>query len=91
MKAGLDSIRVSLNSARPDIYTKYYQPNNYQFEDLAESLRIVKKYGGWASINYFVFPGMTDSIAEFEALCELIDSTGLDMIQWRSFNIDPFR
>jgi pyruvate-formate lyase-activating enzyme len=89
MKAGLDSIRVSLNSARADIYTKYYQPNNYQFEDLAESLRIVKKYGGWASINYFVFPGMTDSIAEFEALCELIDSTGLDMIQWRSFNIDP--
>jgi pyruvate-formate lyase-activating enzyme len=89
MIAGLDSIRVSLNSAQADIYTKYYRPNNYQFEDLAESLRIVKKYGGWASINYFVFPGMTDSIAEFEALCELIRSTGLDMIQWRSFNIDP--
>jgi pyruvate-formate lyase-activating enzyme len=89
MKAGLNSIRVSLNSARKDIYTKYYQPNNYQFEDLAESLRVVRKYGGWASINYFVFPGMTDSIAEFEALCELIRSTGLNMIQWRNFNIDP--
>jgi pyruvate-formate lyase-activating enzyme len=89
MKAGLDSIRVSLNSARADIYTKYYLPNNYAFEDIVESLRVVKKYGGWTSINYFVFPGMTDSIAEFEALCELISTTGLDMIQWRSFNIDP--
>jgi pyruvate-formate lyase-activating enzyme len=89
MQAGLNSIRVSLNSARPDIYTKYYQPNNYQFEDLAESLRVVRKYGGWASINYFVFPGMTDSIAEFDALCELIRTAGLNMIQWRNFNIDP--
>ena len=89
MEAGLDSIRVSLNSAREDIYTKYYRPNNYRFEDIVESLRVVKKHGGWASINYFVFPGMTDSIAEFEALYELIKTTGLDMIQWRSFNIDP--
>jgi pyruvate-formate lyase-activating enzyme len=89
MKAGLDSIRVSMNSARADIYTKYYQPNNYKFEDIVESLRVVNKYGGWTSINYFVFPGMTDSIAEFDALCEMIRSTGLKMIQWRNFNIDP--
>jgi sulfatase maturation enzyme AslB (radical SAM superfamily) len=89
MHAGLDSIRVSLNSARKDIYTRYYRPNNYQFEDIVESLRVVRKYGGWSSINYFVFPGMTDSIAEFEALCELIETTQLSMIQWRSFNIDP--
>lgn len=89
MLAGLNSIRVSLNSAQADIYTKYYRPNNYKFEDIVESLKIVKKYGGWASINYFVFPGMTDSIAEFDALCDLIRTTGLDMIQWRSFNIDP--
>ncbi len=89
MEAGLNSIRVSLNSARADIYTKYYQPNNYKFEDIVESLRVVNRHGGWTSINYFVFPGMTDSIAEFEALCELISTTGLKMIQWRNFNIDP--
>ena len=89
MCAGLNSIRVSLNSARADIYTKYYRPNNYVFEDIVESLRVVRKYDGWASINYFVFPGMTDSIEEFDALCNLIRTTGLNMIQWRSFNIDP--
>ena len=50
---------------------------------------MVRKHGGWASINYFVFPGMTDSIAEYEALRDLIIATDLSMIQWRSFNIDP--
>ncbi len=89
MKAGLNSIRVSLNSAQASVYTRYYQPNNYTFEDIVESLRVVRRYGGWASINYFVFPGMTDSVAEYEALRELILTTGLSMIQWRSFNIDP--
>jgi pyruvate-formate lyase-activating enzyme len=88
-EAGLDSIRVSLNSARPAIYEAYYRPNNYRFEDIVESLRVVHSFGGWTSINYFVFPGMTDSIAEYEALRELIRSTGLSMIQWRNFNIDP--
>jgi wyosine [tRNA(Phe)-imidazoG37] synthetase (radical SAM superfamily) len=89
MKAGLNSIRVSMNSARASVYTPYYRPNNYDFTDLAESLRIVKQYQGWASINYFVFPGMTDSVDEYQALRFLIRDTGLDMIQWRNFNIDP--
>jgi pyruvate-formate lyase-activating enzyme len=89
MKAGLNSIRVSLNSVRTEVYTKYYQPNNYKFEDIIESLRVVRNYNGWASINYFVFPGMTDSIDEYEALREVIRYTDLSMIQWRNFNIDP--
>jgi wyosine [tRNA(Phe)-imidazoG37] synthetase (radical SAM superfamily) len=87
--AGLNSIRVSTNSARKHIYEAYYRPNNYQFEDIVESLRVVKTAGGWTSINYFVFPGMTDSQEEYEALRKLISETGLDMIQWRNFNIDP--
>jgi pyruvate-formate lyase-activating enzyme len=88
-EAGLDSIRVSTNSARASIYEKYYRPNNYRFEDIVESLRVVRSYGGWASINYFVFPGMTDSVDEYEALRKLIRDTDLTMIQWRNFNIDP--
>jgi pyruvate-formate lyase-activating enzyme len=88
-EAGLDSIRVSTNSARREIYMPYYRPNNYDFNDIVESLKVVTEFGGWTSINYFVFPGMTDSIAEYEALRKLIRETGLKMIQWRSFNIDP--
>jgi wyosine [tRNA(Phe)-imidazoG37] synthetase (radical SAM superfamily) len=87
--AGLNSIRVSMNSARKHIYEAYYRPNNYVFEDIVESLELVKAAGGWTSINYFVFPGMTDSEEEYEALRKLISNTGLDMIQWRNFNIDP--
>ena len=89
MKAGLNSIRVSLNSVRESVYTPYYRPNNYEFNDLIESLRIVHEEGGWSSINYFVFPGMTDSEAELDALRKFIDTTKISMIQWRNFNIDP--
>jgi pyruvate-formate lyase-activating enzyme len=89
MEVGLDSIRVSLNSARKEIYTQYYLPNNYQFEDIVESLKVVTDRGGWASINYFVFPGMTDCEEEYQALRALIKYTNLSMIQWRNFNIDP--
>jgi len=88
-EAGLDSIRVSTNSARREIYMPYYRPNNYDFSDIIESLKVVRSFGGWTSINYFVFPGMTDSVAEYEALRQLIIDTDLCMIQWRNFNIDP--
>ncbi|HEY8956749.1 radical SAM protein [Chitinophaga sp.] len=88
-EAGLNSIRVSLNSAQEKYYTPYYRPNNYVFEDIIESLKVVREFGGWTSINYFVFPGMTDSADEYEALRKLIRETGLNMIQWRNFNIDP--
>jgi molybdenum cofactor biosynthesis enzyme MoaA len=88
-QAGLNSMRVSTNSAQKSIYEAYYRPNNYQFEDIIESLKVMRKHGGWTSINYFVFPGITDSEAEYEALRKLIKETGLNMIQWRNFNIDP--
>ena len=88
-KAGLNSIRVSTNSVRREIYMPYYRPNNYEFENIVESLKVVNSFGGWTSINYFVFPGMTDSVAEYEALRKFIKETGLKMIQWRNFNIDP--
>lgn len=89
MDVGLNSIRVSLNSVRESVYTPYYRPNNYEFNDLIESLRIVHEEGGWSSINYFVFPGMTDSEAELDALRRFIETTKISMIQWRNFNIDP--
>jgi pyruvate-formate lyase-activating enzyme len=88
-EAGLNSIRVSTNSARPEIYTPYYRPNNYTFDDIVESLKVANEFDIWSSINYFVFPGMTDSLAEYEALRKLIRDTNLKMIQWRNFNIDP--
>lgn len=88
-EVGLNSIRVSTNSAQEKIYTPYYRPNNYVFDDIVESLKVMREFGGWTSINYFVFPGITDSEEEYEALRKLIKETELNMIQWRNFNIDP--
>ncbi|HAP01216.1 MAG TPA: radical SAM protein [Bacteroidetes bacterium] len=88
-KAGLNSIRVSLNSVRENIYNAYYLPNNYKFDALKESIKVIRKHNGWASINYFVFPGVTDEVEEYEALRKFIRETDLTMIQWRNFNIDP--
>lgn len=88
-KAGLDSIRVSLNSARKGYYEAYYKPRHYTFEDVVESLRVIRRYGRWASINYFVFPGFSDHPAEESALERLIEEVKINMIQARNLNIDP--
>lgn len=88
-KAGLQSIRVSMNSAQKEWYTNYYLPRNYTFDEVKESIKMVRRHGGWASTNYFTFPGLTDSPEEYTALKKLIRETDLSMIQWRNFNIDP--
>jgi pyruvate-formate lyase-activating enzyme len=89
MAAGLNAIRVSMNSAQSDWYTKYYRPRGYQFSDIKQSLKEVVAAGGKASINYFVFPGVSDREREVEALLDLIQETGLHLIQWRNLNLDP--
>jgi len=88
-KAGLDSIRVSLNSVQEKYYTPYYRPKGYTFSDVKRSIQIMKDSGRFVSLNYFVLPGVTDSIQEFEALCQLIESHSPDFIQLRNLNMDP--
>jgi pyruvate-formate lyase-activating enzyme len=88
-RAGLDSIRVSLNSCRPRYYEAYFRPKGYSLEHPKRSIQIVKAHGGFASINYFVLPGFTDDREEFQALCRFIEETKLDLIQMRNLNIDP--
>jgi pyruvate-formate lyase-activating enzyme len=88
-EAGLDSIRVSLNSCRRSYYHSYYRPKGYGLETVKSSIRIMKSLGGFVSLNYFVLPGFTDERAELEALSELVAETGLDLIQMRNLNIDP--
>jgi pyruvate-formate lyase-activating enzyme len=88
-EAGLDSLRVSLNSARSDCYNAYYRPRNYSFQDVLRSIDAMKAAGRFVSINYFVLPGFTDSEPEFIALCDLIEKHGPDFIQLRNLNMDP--
>lgn len=88
-RAGLDSMRVSLNSARSDWYVRYHRPRDYTFADVEASLRGAREQGCWTSLNYFIFPGFTDTLDELDALKGLIERTGVSMIQTRNLNMDP--
>jgi wyosine [tRNA(Phe)-imidazoG37] synthetase (radical SAM superfamily) len=88
-REGLDAIRVSMNSARDDIYTAYYRPKKYTFDDVRETLRVMKGHGRFRSINYLVFPGLTDTEEELEAISAFVADADLDLVQMRNLNIDP--
>jgi pyruvate-formate lyase-activating enzyme len=87
--AGLDSIRVSLNSARPECHARYYRPQGFTFSDVLASLGAMKQAGRFVSLNYFILPGFTDDPEEFAALCRLVDEHRPDFIQLRNLNMDP--
>ncbi|WP_446008432.1 radical SAM protein [Candidatus Electrothrix sp.] len=86
---GLDSIRVSMNSARPEFHQRYYRPSGFSFAEVRRSIKVMKAADKHVSLNYFILPGFTDDPEEYDALCELIAATGPDCIQLRNLNMDP--
>jgi molybdenum cofactor biosynthesis enzyme MoaA len=88
-RAGINSMRVSLNSAQEKYYTAYYQPKNYCFKDVCESIAIADRYNVWVSLNYLAFPGFTDHPSEMAALKKMLNKNKINMIQTRNLNIDP--
>ncbi len=87
--AGLNSLRVSLNSAQESFHSRYYRPVGFSLADVKESIRIMKEADCFVSLNYFIQPGVTDSREEFEALSALVESYRPDLIQLRNLNMDP--
>ena len=88
-EVGLNSLRISTNSARGNVYTAYYRPTTYSFESVRESARVARAAGAYLMLNYFVFPGVTDTAEELEALSEWISEADINMIQLRNLNMDP--
>ena len=88
-RSGLDSIRISLNSARADLYRAYFRPKNYDFDDVARSLSLSKALGLYTMINYLVFPGVNDQEEEIEATVRLVKRTGVNFVHLKNLNIDP--
>ncbi len=89
--AGLDSVRVSMNSVRESCYTAYFRPRSYKYSDVVKSIEIAGSKGKFVSINYLNCPGVTDSDMEFQALKEFLKKYPVNMIQWRNMNYDPLR
>jgi len=88
-KSGLDSIRISLNSARPPFYRAYYRPKSYDFEDVITSISLSRELGLYTMINYLVFPGINDQEEEIEAMIKLLMRTGVNFVHMKNLNIDP--
>ena len=86
---GLDSIRISLNSARPEFYGAYYRPRGYGFDDVTDAIGLSRKMGLYTMINYLVFPGISDQAAEVDALGALISKTGINFLHLKNLCIDP--
>lgn len=86
--AGLDTMRVSMISANPDIYQAYYR-GNYCLDDVAASIDYAKARGVYVSINLLLFPGLNDAPGEISAWQKFIKDHHVDMVQLRNLNVDP--
>jgi len=89
--AGLDSIRVSMNSVRRECYEAYFRPKGYTFADVLSSIDTAIAKGKFVSINYLNSPGFTDTPEEAEAFLAFMEDHPIHMIQWRNLNFDPIR
>lgn len=87
--AGLDLMRVSTISAIDEHYNAYYRPRAYTLQNVERSLKYATSQGVYTSINYLIFPGVTDREEEIEAMIGFAKRTGLKLIQMRNLNIDP--
>ncbi len=89
--AGLDSIRVSMNSVREDCYHAYFRPKGYHFTDVLKSIELALESGIFVAVNYLNCPGFTDTPQEIKALRRFLNRYPIQMIQWRNLNFDPLR
>jgi molybdenum cofactor biosynthesis enzyme MoaA len=89
--AGLDSVRVSVNSFQEKCYNAYFHPKTYRFQDVLESIGEGLSSKKFVSINYLNSPGFTDSPEEMEALFQFLSNYPIHYIQWRNLNFDPIR
>jgi pyruvate-formate lyase-activating enzyme len=87
--AGLQAVRVSLNSFRPAVYAAYYRPIGYALGDVLESIELAANRGLRVSLNLLTHPGVTDDDEELAAMEAFLRRTPVAMVQTRTLNIDP--
>jgi pyruvate-formate lyase-activating enzyme len=87
--AGLESVRISLNSASPDLYAAYYRPRGYGLAEVLRGVRAAVRGGAYVALNLLTFPGVTDRAGEAERLCALVAEAGVHQVQTRPLAIDP--
>ncbi len=91
LDAGLDSLRISMNSVRPECYQRYFRPRGYDFRDVVAGIDLALDRGAHVAVNYLNCPGFTDTPEEAGALADFVRAHPIRMIQWRNLNFDPRR
>lgn len=86
--AGLDTIRVSIISARDESYDAYYRAN-YKLSDVKNSIRYALDKGLYVSLNLLYFPGFNDREEELIAWKDFFQELPVQMVQMRNLNVDP--
>jgi pyruvate-formate lyase-activating enzyme len=86
--AGINSMRVSIISAREEEYQAYYRAN-YTLEAVKESILYAKAHNVYVSLNMLLFPGFNDLLPQVAAWEKFLGETGVDMVQMRNLNVDP--
>ena len=86
--AGLDTMRVSMISARDESYQAYYRAG-YRLENVKASIRYALSHGVYVSLNLLYFPGFGDRPEELAAWKDFLHEYPVQMIQIRNLNLDP--
>ena len=86
--AGLDSLRVSIISARDEAYDAYYRAS-YHLDDVKASIHYALDHGVYVSLNLLYFPGFNDREEELAAWQAVFRELPVQMIEVRNLNIDP--
>ena len=86
--AGLDSMRVSIISARAENYQRYYRAA-YDLDAVKNSVRYALNGGVHVSLNLLYMPGFNDRADEFAAWKNFLTELPAQMIQVRNLNFDP--
>jgi pyruvate-formate lyase-activating enzyme len=88
IEAGLNSVRVSMLSARSRAFHLYHR-GSFDLKKVESFVRLAVSGGLHVSINYLVFPGFTDRPGEIKALLAFLGRTGAHMLQLRNLDLDP--
>lgn len=87
--AGLQAVRISLNSFRPSVYAAYYRPLGYTLDDVFASIRLASERNLRVSLNLLTHPGVTDDAQEIATMEAFLRDSPVWMVQTRTLNIDP--
>lgn len=88
-EAGVDSLRISLASAKLTRYDVYHRPSGYNLFTVAETMDRAREAGLALALNLLVFPGVTDTEEEVGKLVRLLTQHPVRVLQMRNLNLDP--